>query len=309
MTNPGAYRVVVPPVLLLVFVRPELVKRQIDILRMVQAPQLFVSIDGPRPDRPDDSLRQQEIFSALETIDWPCDLKVRMSPSNLGLNEAVVSGIGWFFGFVDRGIILEDDCLPRPEFFDFSAELLDYYADDARVMHISGLSMINEPHSKESYITAPIGHIWGWATWRRSWAALDRELSSWPRIRPQVRSSGQLGKALSRKFDACRANRKSRWARWWNYTLIANDGIALVPTVNLVSNEGFGPDATNTTKDRHPLRLSAHEELEFPLRHPRNLGFDEQYMALLARYHARSLQDRTLDRVAFLFRRLRRIPI
>jgi hypothetical protein len=39
---------------------------------------------------------------------------------------------------VEEGIILEDDCLPHPDFFRFCEELLDYYRDNERIMEITG---------------------------------------------------------------------------------------------------------------------------------------------------------------------------
>lgn len=299
--------VAVPPVLLIAFNRPHLVTRQIDVLRTVAAPLLFVAVDGPRPGRTDDVTGRDAVLAAVDGIDWPCRVERRVLEANVGLNEAVTGAIDWFFSQVDRGVVLEDDCIPRPEFFDFAGCLLDRYADDPRVMMVSGVSLLRRPDAPSSYLVAPVGHIWGWATWRRAWVHFDPELAGWESRRGEVRRSGALGRALARKFDAHRAGRKRRWARAWYHAMVASDGVALIPTVNLIENDGFGADATNTTGSRdHPLHRPADLTLDWPLRHPERLDVDRDYERRLARYHSRSFADRTADRLAALVRKVRR---
>lgn len=297
----------VPPVLLIGFNRPQHMRRQIDQLRDVKPDQIFVSIDGPRRNRPDDVRERLAVIDVLREIDWPCVVERRFVETNQGLNEGVVGAITWFFERVDRGVILEDDCLARPEFFAFAAELLDRFADDDRIMHISGNSLISDERSPTSYVFTSVGHIWGWATWRRAWNTIDPSMSGWTSVRREVRRSGPLGRALARKFDSASNGRKVRWARWWYLANVVNHGMAVVPTVNLVSNIGIGPEATNTVSGRHPLVLPTDVPMSFPLRHPDRVLIDPVYEKLSARYHSRSFKDRTGDRVASLVRRLRRL--
>jgi len=295
------------PVLLIGFNRPYAMRRQITRLREVQPSQLYVAIDGPRPFVPADTPLRDGVIACLDLIDWPCSVHRRLSDSNQGLNGAVVSAINWFFEHVDGGIILEDDCLARPEFFNFASDLLERYANDPRVMHISGLSMIDYPDAPSSYLFATVGHIWGWATWRRAWERIDPSMSGWPAERGQIRASGALGRALSRKFDASLAGRKVRWARWWYLATVTSRGVAIIPSVNLVTNIGVGSDATNTTRRRHPLVLASDSAMTFPLRHPGEVRVDPDYDKRLARYHARSLRDRWGDRIAATRRWIHRI--
>lgn len=275
-------------------------------MRTADVDRLFVAVDGPREGHLDDAAAREQVLAAIDEIDWRCDVRRRVLTTNVGLNAAVAGAIDWFFTEVDRGIVLEDDCVPREDFFPFAGELLDRYADDATVMMVAGLSMTSEPDASTSYVAAPVGHIWGWATWRRAWVHYDVELPGWPTRRATVRASGPLGRALARKFDAHLAGRKIRWTRAWYHAMIAGDGIALIPTVNLVENHGFDARASNTIgKHGHPLRRRAEVPMRFPLRHPEQLVVDADYQRQLARYHARSFRDRTSDRLAALRRRLR----
>jgi hypothetical protein len=94
-----------------------------------------------------------------------------------------------------------------------------------------------------------------------------------------------LRRALGRKFASAYAGRKTTWSRVWYYTLFRHDGLAIVPSANLIENIGFGRDATHTTGDSHPLRRSMSAPMAFPLDHPKDRNTNVRYTQLLARYH------------------------
>lgn len=50
-----------------------------------------------------------------------------------------------------------------------------------------------------------------------------------------------------------------------------NNGITIIPTVNLVSNIGFGIDSTHTKDFRDIGNQVPLEEIKFPLKHPENV--------------------------------------
>lgn len=283
-----------PPVLLLVFNRPDVARRLLDAVGAARPARLFVAADGPRPGRPEDEARCAATRAVFSHVEWPCELQTLYRDTNLGLQAAVISAITWFFTHVEAGLIFEDDCLPAPDLFPFAGELLDRFAGDPQIMHISGLNMQpDETFSPHSYFFARVGHIWGWATWRRAWQRYDVRMSDWPAIRSRFGlGAPPLGRALGRKFASAYSGRKKTWSRVWYYTVARHDGLAIVPSVNLVRNIGFGPDATHTTGGWHPLRREEAGGLRFPLDHPRDRTPNEDYERLLARYHNGSYAQR-----------------
>ena len=236
------------------------------------------------------------------SIDWPCEVATLYRDTNLGLQAAVTSAVDWFFEHVDAGIVLEDDCVPEPDFFPFAGDLLDRYRDEPRVMHVSGLNMRpQETFGADSYFFAAVGHIWGWATWRRAWQLFEPALPSWPEVRRRTgRGASPLHRALGHKFASARAGRKWTWARAWYYATVRHDGLAVIPASNLVRNVGFGPEATHTRGGRHPLRVAPGNGLDFPLRHPAALSTSPQYAQHLARYH-RGSYGRRLSNTLYTF--------
>ncbi len=218
--------------------------------------------------------------------------------TNVGLQDAVVSGIDWFFSHEAGGVILEDDCVPAPDFLAFSREMLDRYADTPEVMHISGASMPRgvPTAGTPSYHFAQAGHVWGWATWRCAWKLFEPTFSEWPSVRAAYRRDPvPLRRALAAKFASAHAGRKWTWSRAWHWSMLQHRGLSVVPTVNLIHNVGDGDDATHQHGAAHPLRHAHGDAMAWPLIHPTAVVTDPQYDAMLTRYHQGTWRRRLSD--------------
>jgi len=105
------------PVLFLVFNRPDTTRQVFEAICQAKLKQLFVAADGPRPDKPDEWEKCQQVREIATAVGWDCEVKTLFRDRNLGCKIAVSSAIDWFFEHVEEGIILEDDCLPELTFF------------------------------------------------------------------------------------------------------------------------------------------------------------------------------------------------
>ncbi|GAA3995388.1 hemolytic protein HlpA [Hymenobacter fastidiosus] len=267
--------------MLLLFNRPVPARRVFEAVRQARPARLYVAVDGPRPERPAETALCADTRAVVTAgVDWPCEVHTLFRASNLGCSRGVSSAIRWFFDHEPEGIILEDDCLPTPGFFRFCQELLTRYRDDTRVMHIGGNNFSPEARhpgaaAGESYHFSGQVHSWGWATWRRAWQHYDFHYDRLPELRQRGALPGMYPSLLERhywlrKFEAMRTGPQPphTWDYQWHFTVAANSGLAITPAVNLVTNIGFGDDATHTFDplDRR-ARLST-AELAWPLRHP-----------------------------------------
>ena len=251
------------PILLIIFNRPHTTRRVLEVIRQVQPRQLFVAADGPRSDQPDDEEKCESTRAVVdEMVDWPCDVHKNYAEVNMGCGPRPATAITWFFENVERGIILEDDCVPHPTFFRFCEELLEYYKDNERVMHISGDNFqYGHKRGNASYYFSAFTHTWGWATWRRAWKHFDFSLTS---VEAQ----------------------KHIWDFQWMKTVKRNGGVAVLPKVNLVSNIGFDADATHSsTRSRYADIPTV--SIEFPLMHPTRIEADRAADNYTSRTHFR----------------------
>ncbi len=70
---------------------------------------------------------------------------------------------------------------------------------------------------------------------------------------------------------------KTAWDYQWFYTNLINNRLSIVPQVNMVTNIGFGKDATHTTDASGDGRICLPIPWEFPLKHPPTHGSPAQF--------------------------------
>jgi hypothetical protein len=269
------------PVAFIVFNRPEITEKSFSLIRNQRPTKLFIIADGPRPNRQDDIEKCSIVRHIVSNVDWPCEVHRNYSETNLGCKYRPITGLDWVFQSVDRAIILEDDVMPSHDFFKFCSELLDYYAVDDRVWVITGDNFQGgQRRGEAAYYFSCFNHVWGWATWRRAWEKNDPHISFWPAFQKTKQWQSIWRKRSVRKywetlFDNVYKNKhESAWDYPWTASIWFHGGLTATPNINLVSNLGFGPDATHTTSDTHKLSNIPVESLG-NLTHPTDIVRNE----------------------------------
>ena len=262
-------------VLFLVFNRPDTTQRVFDAIRAARPPRLYVAADGPRVGRGGEAERCEAVRRIATAVDWPCELVTLMRSENLGCKLAVSSAITWFFEREPEGIVLEDDCLPDPSFFDFCDALLERYRHDERIMCISGDNFIAAQWQPgHSYYFSRYAHIWGWASWARAWShyRVDFGASSGERIEDVLLRTFPDSKTVRDHWYGLMVDvasgRIDTWDYQWTYALWRRQGLSCVPRSNLISNVGFGLGATHTISAESKLAALPVAALQAPLTHP-----------------------------------------
>jgi len=256
------------PVLLLIFNRPETTREVFEKIKELKPKYLFISADGPRGEIKNDFETCRETREIVSSVDWKCEIKTRFNDNNLGCKIGVSSGITWFFEHVNEGIILEDDCVPDISFFYFCKELLERYRNDNRIMHISGTNFQDGIiRGDGSYYFSRYVYVWGWATWKRAWELYDVKIQNYNKFIEQdiiknIFPNKREQLFLHKNFSQVYTNKKMTWDYQWHYTNIINNGLSIVPNKNLVSNIGFGQEATHTLLEHHPFANRPVEKMD-----------------------------------------------
>ena len=91
-------------------------------------------------------------------------------------------------------------------------------------------------------------------------------------------------KVLEYGLDAVVKCECDTWDYQWGFYRTLHGGIGIVPKVNLISNIGFGLDATHTTNNDTRIENLKTIPIKFPLQHPcfvlNNELFDKEYNLL-----------------------------
>ena len=265
------------PVALLVFNRPDVTERVFREVARARPRRLLLVADGPRRDRPEDAERCAATRAVVERVDWDCEVLRNYSDVNLGCGVRPATGLRWVFEQVEEAIILEDDCLPHPTFFRYCDELLAKYRDDERVMHVSGDNWhFGGDAGPYSYFFSRYCYSCGWASWRRAFRHYDPDMKLWAGLRDTPWLLDLLGdpeavEFWKAKFDLARTLGPEKVDGWdwpWLFACWAHGGLSILPRVNLISNIGFGADATHTRSTDDMRANVPTAPMEFPLRHP-----------------------------------------
>lgn len=243
------------PILLLIFNRPEVTKQVFDRITEVKPKVLYIAADGAR--NVEEQIKCEETRAIVNNINWECEVKTLFRQENLGCKIAVSEAITWFFNHVTEGIILEDDCLPSLSFFGFCSALLAKYRNDDRIGHIGGSNFQNgNLRGDGTYYFSKLTHVWGWAGWSRVWKDYDVDMKSFERFSiDDFENSAShapykeiwhlnLGNTFNQNINT--------WDYQYSYSNLINNYLSIIPNKNLITNIGFGVDATHTFGN-HPF--------------------------------------------------------
>ncbi len=263
------------PVLFLIFNRLDTTKQVFEAIRQAKPPRFYIACDGAREDKKGEAEKVQMVRDfVLSNIDWKCEVKTLFQEENLGCRLAVSDALNWFFNKEEDGIVLEDDCLPTQNFFNYCSQMLELYKNDTRIGLISGFN-IKGSHKDTSndYFFSNLGGIWGWASWRRVWKYFNFDsMQNW--MNPEVRNlflynyGDTFFQSRNPIYNHMVNKKIDSWAYHFSIVRALNSFIAVVPSKNLIKNIGINDlNATHTTsQDFYLETLQTYDNLSFPLK-------------------------------------------
>jgi len=273
------------PIGLFAYNRPAHVVRALRAL--ARCPELADSpitiyCDGPKSGA-DDAARARiaEKRRAVRVL-APAHARVVEREANLGLARSMRAGVSELCDAHGRAIVVEDDLEVSSTFLAFLDAALDRYADEPRVMQVSGY-MFPFDITRDDALFLPSISCWGWGTWARAWAKLGSGASSYERLArdPALRRRFDLDGAYP-YFEMLRAQHRGEVDSWgiaWYLDVFANDGLVLYPRESLVANRGHDGSGAHREADS-PFESDAHEFL--PSRFPPARLVTEHYARLCA---------------------------
>ena len=247
------------PILFIVFNRPDTTAIVFQKIREIKPRKLFLAADGPRPSREGEKERCDAVRKIItEGVDWDCDVQLKFSDINLGCGRAESSAMLWFFESVGEGIVIEDDTLPDTSFFYFCKELLAYYRNDETVRMIGGNNFQGgKKRGDGSYYFSNLTHSWGYASWWRAWKDYDFQLKTFDDFKIKQIIEKKFSKADERHYwlkiyHNMLAGAYDTWDFQFLFKMWEKDAVCIIPNENLVTNIGFGNNATHTTDKNDP---------------------------------------------------------
>ncbi|MBA5794032.1 hypothetical protein H1R17_11900 [Flavobacterium sp. xlx-214] len=291
-------------VALIFFNRPKPLAQVFEALRRIKPKKLFLIQDGARIGNEIDALKIEECRKIVENVDWECEVHRNYATDNLSCDHRVFTGISWAFEFVDRLIILEDDCIPADSFLPFCADVLEKYKDDERIHMISGMNYFDSFNgTDDSYFFSNVAAGWGWATWKRTWDKICEEKNfdyllsgnTADVLNEYIKEHGLKVKGIMDFVSVTRRlreeNLKSNKVISWEYSIglimFLYSSMIITPKYNLITNVGLTDDSTHAVNSLKKLDSQTQKlffkkrfEIEFPLKHPKYVVRNVEYEKL-----------------------------
>jgi hypothetical protein len=233
------------PVALFVYNRPDHTRQTLEALarnRRAESTTLYVFSDGPKPTATE--AERERIHATRKVVcsrPWVRNLILVESDVNHGLAASIVAGVGRVVGEHGRVIVLEDDIVTSPGFLEYMNEALELYANDEKVMHVSGYMYPLEMSARGTAFLRILS-CWGWATWDRAWkhynSDIDAHLNALDTPK-RIRTFNIEGHAdFHRQLLDNKSGKIRSWAVRWYASWLAQGGYTLFPTQSLVRNIG-----------------------------------------------------------------------
>lgn len=254
------------PIVLFTYNRPrhtEATLRALAANELARESDLTVFCDGPKTG--DQQEATDEVRAVARAASGFRSVRVVERHENLGLAGSVIRGIDEMLSDHETVIVMEDDLVTAPGFLRYMNDGLRRYADAERVISICGYTFPVAGRLPETFFL-PGAFCWGWGTWRRSWALLERD--------PRKALDQIVARDLIYEFDfqgsdpltlilqatVLRDARADSWATRWMATACLHDKLTLYPGRSLVLNIGFdgtGRHATHDSRYETPLAEQA----------------------------------------------------
>lgn len=281
------------PVLYITFARPEYASQSFAAIKKAQPKKLYFYSNKARADKTDEVRRNEEVRSYIKQIDWDCEVKTWFREEYVDIYTSLWGAMDWLFDNEPMGIVLEEDCVASGAFFHYCDQLLPKYKDEKRIWIISGDNFTPQANPKDlDYFFAHSAHIYGWASWADRWKSLDRKLERWNEVTFFKRLKYSSGSLLRTLWGYYRMNAvykqidtKNPWDFIFSFNKMLNDGLGIVPKVNLVTDIGtYGVhhnENTGCVEEKHLI----YEGDSFPITHEPNAIKQDTHYDRYCFYH------------------------
>lgn len=241
------------PILLLTHKKSNAIEAILDAINIYNPPKLYIFQNQPKNT---EEITQTELVKSIIISKQHLfqQLNYKQHLTYHPVSESITKAIDFVFQHEEKLLILEDDIVPNMSFFDFCNHLLVKYDGSSEIGCINGCNL-NSMDIDDKYIYSDISFpYWGWATWREKWFKFRFDNYYWDQIlQDKLNLSQKKNHHFFKKIFETNANSLNVWDLQWNLTLIANSYKTIIPTVNLVKNNGFVSTALSTHNSQSPF--------------------------------------------------------
>ena len=257
-----------PAILLIAYRRHESIKLILESCKKNGFKRIYVALDGPKLNSIQGKLDHDAIKKVVNEFrnSFMGEIFILSRLTNIGCAASVLSACNWIFETEEFAIILEDDCLPTDDFFEFSRLSFFKIKDDRSIWLSCGTQFAPSMTNTDTWFLSRYALNWGWATTKSKWFEIIDSMQSETKL---LSCKLSIWENIYWNEGARRAH--SGWVDVWDTILVQqmlrNNKFAILPKFPLVKNVGNDIYATNTFDSPNWVVLSP-EKFEFPVSDP-----------------------------------------
>ncbi|WP_158599151.1 glycosyltransferase family 2 protein [Methanohalophilus sp. RSK] len=286
------------PIALFVYNRPDHTRKTLESL--MGNPEfadslLYIFCDGARSEKDKESVQSTRELIRSYKLE---NANIVENEQNKGLARSIVGGINNILQEHDRLIVLEDDCVPAPDFLHFMNACLSHYESDEKIMNVSGYTPpieIPEDYPYDIYFSYRFSS-WGWGTWKRAWNYYSND----PGILKVIENS----RPLKKKVDCAGLDlypmlrrqvygKLNSWAVFWAINIIIEDGLSINPVRSRIMNIGHDGSGTHCSSDSK-YNVKINKEKTSNLSFPEKVVPDKEIIKAYKDFHSGTLFKKVL---------------
>lgn len=234
-------------VLLIAFGRVDYARKTFESIKKAQPGKFYFYTNKGRKDHPDECRRNEIVKSMVKEVDWPCELKTWFRDEPVNVLDSIRLAINWVFENEEMAIVMEEDCVGAPAWFDFAADMLVRYKDENRVWMIGGSNYAEDYNPKGySYHFTRNCFINGWASWKDRWNAVSWDHLDYGPLLSEglidsyfpTRGERNFHKRRIKQYGAINSKTKCWDFAFW-YSAVEKYSFCITPSRHLVQNIGI----------------------------------------------------------------------
>jgi hypothetical protein len=219
--------------------RPSHLRRVLISLENYKIKTAHIFLDGPKNSK--DKIIQKEILFMTKYNPY-IKLKLVKNNYNRGLADSITSGIEYLSKRYKNIIILEDDCIPRSEFFNFIYKSIHTQEFKKNLNPICGYQLPEIQKNEKKYLYPIFLDFfipWGWCISARYWKMYQKYL--------KLKNKKKIDNVLLNKIRIITKNKnKSIWSKdFIEYNILKSIKI-IFPSISLIKNIGFDGSGVNS---------------------------------------------------------------
>ena len=237
-------------VLVIAYKRHKNLEKIVEFLISLEVSYIEISIDGPKGKSDSEDNQHVLQIATKFSLKHPDTIVVSSNAENVGCAVNVINSCNSFFSRVEFGIILEDDCVPTKDFFEFVIANKGNLNEVENILLICGSQFAPNTTNENSQLLSNYALTWGWATNSSKWFEISNFLRS--KYVP-IRIRHWLTNPEYCFWKAAERRAKLGFTDVWDSILVSymrfNAKYSILPRNNLIENIGNDKHATHTIGD------------------------------------------------------------